>query len=447
MEYIPALSDKLDFNDDLYVFFTFRAFGLPERHYTGIARPGGVVCYITSDTYFTLETKTRMCQLLQAKDLRLLVQCDPFRQTVDTAIFLARNREGDTDGVMEFIQARPVTNRFPMIPFGPTWQAGAVAQLPPAETDEVEEDSPAEAPVTECEHDHLRRYQVPVTVYQRALKEVFFEPSRRNVSLYNRFNDPLNHLIDEWWDRIEDSRKFDQNRRAVEAYQRTLKPGDITILGLMCEGGQGIATANNARFLGFLDGTPKAAEIRRRRKELETAWAVHPKASRTFTRLRDQGKDFVEIADALREQFDPLRELGFKKTDIYRLVTPSDVANVEEMTSDEQRQGIKNASRCCVPFRKGDPEGNRWLSAEPLFIFWSRENVKWLFENSGKRGKNMPVVRNPHLYFRECLSWQRTGRDVRLKVRFIPKCVFDSETPVVVPVGTRFSAFSPCDPE
>jgi hypothetical protein len=31
-----------------------------------------------------------------------------------------------------------------------------------------------------------------------------------------------------------------------------------------------------------------------------------------------------------------------------------------------------------VPFRKGDPEGNRWVDNEPLFIHWSHENVDWL---------------------------------------------------------------------
>lgn len=78
LDYIPDLTAKLGFNDDLYVFFAFRSFGLP--HFLGIARPGGVACYIVSDTFFTLQTKTRMRQLLQSRDLRPLVQCDPFKR-------------------------------------------------------------------------------------------------------------------------------------------------------------------------------------------------------------------------------------------------------------------------------------------------------------------------------------------------------------------------------
>jgi hypothetical protein len=49
-----------------------------------------------------------------------------------------------------------------------------------------------------------------------------------------------------------------------------------------------------------------------------------------------------------------------------------------------------------VPFRKGDPEGNRWLDDDSLFIDWSSRSVFWLFENSGQKAANMPVIRNPH---------------------------------------------------
>jgi hypothetical protein len=152
---------------------------------------------------------------------------------------------------------------------------------------------------------------------------------------------------------------------------------------------------------------------------------------------------FEEMADCLRENFDALRVLGFRKTELYRIVPAADIADVGSLSADEKRQGIRHPRRCWVPFRKGDPAGNRWLSHDPLFIFWSRDNVQWLLKNSGKRGKNMPVVRNPHLYFQEGLSWQRTGRDVRLKVRLIPECVFDSETPVLSPAGSAVSAFYP----
>lgn len=70
IDYTDGLAEKIGFNDDFYVFFTSRAFGLPRNHFPGIVREGGIVCLITSDTYFTLQTKERMRVLLQEKDLR-----------------------------------------------------------------------------------------------------------------------------------------------------------------------------------------------------------------------------------------------------------------------------------------------------------------------------------------------------------------------------------------
>ena len=39
------------------------------------------------------------------------------------------------------------------------------------------------------------------------------------------------------------------------------------------------------------------------------------------------------------------------------------------------------------------------------YINWSKENVKFLKENSGKTGRGMPVVRNSQFYFREGFCW------------------------------------------
>ena len=51
-----------------------------------------------------------------------------------------------------------------------------------------------------------------------------------------------------------------------------------------------------------------------------------------------------------------------------------------------------------IAFRKGDPEGSRWVDNDPLFIEWTEWVADWMFDNSGRREPNMPVVRNPGLY-------------------------------------------------
>jgi hypothetical protein len=448
LDWAKEVIAKLGFNDDLYSFFTFRAFGLPERHFAGIARPGGVVCFITSDTYFTLQTKAAMRQLLQSKDLRMLIQCDPFRQTVDTAIFLALNRPAQPDQKLEFIQARAVLDHVPPVPFEPDWQDGAVVELPTLEAED-DDDSPRRKrkprptfTVREVFHDKLRRYLVPVDVYRQALKHAFFEPSRRNVALYNRFMEPMRRLTAEWWNHIETSAKFEKNRAALAQYHASLKPGDATLVGLVCEGGQGMRTANNGRFLGYLEGTPQTEAILKRRRKLERCWEEDPKVVPVFKRLKTKGLDFPELCDGLKEHFPGERKwrdvLGLQRGELYRIVQKAEVHDVSGLIEAERKrlihEGIKG-KRCWVPFRKGDPEGNKWVSFDPLYICWSAENVKWLFAHSGHSEDNMPVIRNAHVYFTTGITWTAVANHVPLKARLQPACVFDADSMRLTPIG------------
>jgi putative alpha-1,2-mannosidase len=40
-----------------------------------------------------------------------------------------------------------------------------------------------------------------------------------------------------------------------------------------------------------------------------------------------------------------------------------------------------------VPYDKGDKDGNRWYLETPFAIAWSKENVRFLKTNSGKKGE------------------------------------------------------------
>ena len=100
LPYRDDLKLHYGFIDDFYVHFTFRAFEL--------ARPKGIVTFITSDTYLTLAWKERVRELLQDNRIRrLILTPKAFQATVNTAIYIAQ-RERLADYNFTFLDAREV---------------------------------------------------------------------------------------------------------------------------------------------------------------------------------------------------------------------------------------------------------------------------------------------------------------------------------------------------
>jgi len=569
-----ALTDaRQGYAQDTYEWFTRLSFRL--------LRPGGRIGFITADTFFTLENFATLRDLLLSHELTHLGQCDPFDATVDAAIFVARkNRRagvppadsgvspessstqvteasgGTPDAAREtralptetllFIQARPRNGRdgrktrpekwLKQLPYAQDLPAIATTPLP----DEFGiathmQLGPPDAP------DTLRLHHVPVALYRTAHKRAFFEPRSGTLRLFAHFNEPVKQLVTEWWPRIETSEKFADNSAAIHVYQDSLKPGDVTLVGLIAQGGQGMRTANNARFLGYLAGSPQARDILARREQWTQRWLTSPKIKPVFQKLLSEhggeaarpthdGAAWEACVEPLREEFDA-KELGFGKTDLYRVVpaelvagksdfqfawqrrkdellarwrTQSHLADfwTEELGGSQSRQrarklhkaksvsdsdfcllcqelqrwvaeenaarkrqkkppiprdavGLRSAENYTdpadapriatiynglsgrgqfVPFRKGDPEGNRWVDNEPLFINWSRESVHWLSTSPEARWQGHKM------FLTAGVTWSLHANHVAAKARFQQPCVFDASGSRLTPRHTVMSA-------
>lgn len=523
-----ALEQRSGFLDDLYVHFTELGFQL--------LRPGGGFGFIVSDTFFTLASKLRMRELLQSHTLTHLGQCDPFEATVDAATFVARkarqasrmSKSGGTPTLL-FVQARPrktsegkstAPERF----LGTLPSADKIAFTAKTKTKLGEVQHASHGP-----HETIRVHRVPAALYEAAHKRAFFEPRPGTLRLFEKFNKPVKDLVAEWWERIETSQKFADNIEEIRAYQSALKPGDVTLVGLIAEGGQGMRTANNARFLGYLAGTPQADKILAAREKWTKAWLDNTKIKSAFLQLLaqnggDPNKPTKESAaweaciEPLREQFTPA-ELGFTKSDLYRVVpkalvadetdfqftwqqrkaellvrwrsepnladfwTPTGLAEsqsrkrvrqlhkaksvsdddfcvlcqelqkwIEEENVSRKRQkgkrpipreaiGLRSAenytdpaeaSRIAtiyngligrghfVPFRKGDPEGNRWVDNESLYIDWTTASVDWLSKSPEARWQGHKM------FLTAGVTWSLHANHVAVKARYQQPCVFDA---------------------
>ena len=536
-----ALEKRAGYLEDLYVHFTDLGFRL--------LRPGGRFGFIVSDTFFTLASKLRMRELLQAHALTHLGQCDPFDATVDAAIFIATKSVPDLPASCEqmlFIQARPRKGADGR----PTKPDKDLLTLKPAKDLSFSASTTladVAGDVQHGQHGCLRLHRVPAALYRAAHKRVFFEPRPGTLRLFEKFNSPVKQLVNEWWDRIDTSQKFADNLTDLRAYHASLQPGDVTLVGLIAEGGQGMRTANNARFLGYLQGTPAAEGVKRRREEWTRRWLADAEIKPAFFDLLGKGggdaarptKDsaaWEACVEPLKTKFS-LAKLGFTKSDLYRTVPPDLVAKstdfefawqqrkaellkrwrteaklkdfwetdlpldfskvklqklrkqaqisdedfcdlcqelqrwIEKENTARRKTGRETIPRKAiglrstenytdpadaprvatiynglsghgqfVPFRKGDPEGNRWLDNEPLYIEWSQSNVIWLFENSGRPEPRMPVIRNAHLYFTSGVTWSLHANHVAVKARFQQPCVFDASSSRLTPFKALMDA-------
>ncbi|MBI4811678.1 MAG: Eco57I restriction-modification methylase domain-containing protein, partial [Ignavibacteriales bacterium] len=323
-EYRNALDQRFGFVDDLYVHFVFQGFNL--------LRNGGTFGYIVSDTFFTLTTKLRMREFLQRKRLLFLGQCDPFTATVDAAIIVAQKKDAKENYDLHFVQARYETEGST-----PDKELVELATKPMPllinGSTQIEVDG-EQHHVLHGNQGCLRLHRIGVDAYRSAVKSTFFEPREAIIQLYNKFNEPLNKLITKWWEKIETSKKFDENKSEIIKYNNSLNAGDITLVGLIAEGGQGLATANNGRFLGYLEGTEQAEKIKVRQNELKQLWNQNNKIAPVLHKLlTEKNNNFEDVIEELKMHFDQYRELGLKKGEIYRTVPVKMIATEEDFKS------------------------------------------------------------------------------------------------------------------
>jgi len=375
-----VLEKVYGFSDDLYNHFYFKGIE--------ILRENGILAFISSKTFWTIQTKKNLRELiLDNKLLQLVDTANPFESAmVDTCITIVQKTKAEDYEIL-FIDARNGL-------------------------------------------DKREVYKVKDEVYKNVANNVFFMPSEFNLKIYEKLGKKVKELLDKWWQFISDSKKLNKYKRLLDEYRNSLKAGDITLLGLITEGGQGLATGNNGKYIGVLEGTKWAEKVRKERPE--KLWSfIKTQNPKELSNLKSK-KDVEDYLNSLSEKeirklFDSLKEKYgrdiFGQGWLYRIVSKDEIADVDSLSDDEKLNGI-DGDKTFVPYDKGDRDGNRWWAPTPYYIDWSRENVRFLKENSGKKGEGMPVVRNQQFYFKEGFCWTDVN-STYLKSRIKEKGVYD----------------------
>lgn len=438
------LEEEYGFCDDLYNHFTFRGLELLKK--------GGLLSYITSDTFLTLQTKKNMRMEflgiptvvvegdgLFAEEKNVLPECSvleiintpkAFAALVDTAIFCLKKEEVSEKSEIVYVDIRkPNANSFNITET--EWQMIRTSKENISGWERILDKTFIALGnnaiwtishtcdgnnVLKDSNSSLLKFKLPYEPYRQAINYAIFSPTQYNCQILEKIIKPSKAIFDTWWDNIETSREYERNRIVIQNSLKTLKPENIKIIGLLADGGQGMATGNNGRFVGYRSTSRFAKQCSETRiLKLWNAIQVEPKIKRKFDLLSDcNNYDAVkEILDDLDEieiwaLFDNIKEkFGlriFGKGFMYRIIPEPMIFNTTTITENQKLEGIKGI-RTYVPYDKGDRDGNRWYLETPYLIDWSEDTVNWLKSQSGHSGAGMPVVRNPQFYFRNGFCW------------------------------------------
>ncbi len=361
------------FADDLYCHFYFIGMQLLQEN--------GILAFISSKTFWTIQTKKNLRELiLKNKLLQLFDTANPFdTPMVETCVILVQKNSNTLDNyTFNYLDGTKSI-------ISPTIQIGSIEY------------------------------------YKNAPNQVFFPINDYNLKIYKQYGKKINELLNQWWDKIYTSKNIEKYKIELEEYRKSLKQGDMTLLGLITEGGQGLATGNNGRYIGVLEGTKWAENVKKQRPE---------KLLLASNFCREKGikdkNDALYFLNELNEQeirrlFDELKEKYgrdvFGQGWLYRIVNYEEIADVESLTDDEKFNGILG-KKTFVPYDKGDKDGNRWYAPTPYYIDWSRENVRVLQTDPKARWQGY------QFYFREGFCWTDVN-STYLKARIKENGVYD----------------------
>ncbi|MHB8394628.1 MAG: Eco57I restriction-modification methylase domain-containing protein [Candidatus Dormibacteria bacterium] len=425
---IDALVQHYGQTHDLMILFAERAFQL--------ARPGGMVSMIFNDSIFTSTDANEFRRhLFDQAAVNAMARTKCFEgQAVNGGVIVAR-KGLETTRPVRWVEGyqRPVQDF-----------AAASAAL----------DTPAgSAEVVEAAAGSMEVFSAPRDIFLTLPHRPLYRPSKAAVALSGRFSKTA-----EWatfrelagWELLSNTRALEHaiaDRRKSGFYQG-LKPGEWVLLGLVTEGGQGLATADDRRFLAAVEDTAAAQEHLEFQERLEKLTLQHAVFGAEYQSLLRTHGDREAALLALWSVHGAKRPvpLPWPRTGTFRIATSADLRQ-KPLSREEGEHGIASGP-FWVPFEKGDQSqelegddghtsriGSAWTRDNPLVIDWSREAVGLLRRRAAsKESAQKPYFRNEHLWFHTGVTWNSLAS--YLRARNVPEtAIFGHMSPLLRPLA------------
>jgi hypothetical protein len=397
---------------DLMIHFGKRAFEL--------SRPGGVVSMIFNDSIFTSTDATDFRRQLLAKDgpvtLLTIARTRCFQGKAVNGGVIVAVEEPRPDRPVRYVENH---GRPPGELAGASVPAEPSAQPLPVGRSEL----------WLCERRH----------YLRLPHRPLFRPSPEALALLDRYQEcaAWEELASDWELLSETPRleRWKEKQRSLGFYRRLRERGRLVLLGLVVEGGQGLATADDRRFLAAIEGSAEAERARANRARLEALVLERPGPARLYRERRGAGRSVEEALLDVAERYTD-RELGWPRSGLVR-VAPPDRVRRTRLSEEEVASGIAEGPSF-VPFEKGDDSGEdggaRWRRENPLVIDWSPEAVALLRRRARQAASyRKPYFRNEQLWGQGGVTWNSLAR--YLRARLVPEgAIFGHMAPTIRPV-------------
>jgi len=436
MGWTQKLEEEYGFCDDLYNHFTFRGLEL--------LKSGGLLSYITSDTFLTLQTKKNMRmhflgisgeqqidqfsfeqQRPQCTLMEIINTPKAFAALVDTAVFTIIKEEAKDDQELVYVDIRkPNAGSFSIseeewkqIRTGKENISGWERILERTFSS-LNQEIPTWIQSHTCDGQvvyrdntsSLLKFKISFAPYLNSINYSIFSPTEYNCRILEKIVKPARPIYAEWWSRIETSRHIENNRSDIKKFIDSQKTGSTSLIGLMTDGGQGLATGDNGRFVGYHYKSRFADRCKVTR--IQKLWGAindEPKIKQKFNFLAAcrSVEDVENILNKMKEKkvwqlFDDIKQhFGlriFGKGFLYRIIPEELIFDVSVITQKQKETGIKG-KRHFVSYDKGEKEGHRWYSKSPYLIDWSEESVSILSTSSTARWQGY------NFFFRNGFCW------------------------------------------
>ncbi|MDA3943103.1 MAG: Eco57I restriction-modification methylase domain-containing protein [Bacteroidetes bacterium] len=319
--------------DDLYVYFTYES--------KGIIRHGGYITLITPNTYFTLSSREKFRDfLLQENYQKYTYSGFCFEDAyVETMIFEIGG-SSDTKAKVEFV---PNPN----------------------------------------DYNVYESFKADSSIYQNNVYKRFFIPTNTNIEIHLSINQKLSEIIEKFSEPLTGKKSKDN---VLISYRNNLEESDLTLLGLISEGEQGLVTGNNSRYIAqIVDKTEDSDRIN----------------EKFLNELRKNGFSDLkldELVNNIEYYYEKAEEIKLKKSKpdvfgkffIYKHKRVDEVKPFSQLPEIEKLEGTKNQT--WVNYYKGNSDGITWRIPFTDAILWSKQSVIELSEgkvtNSRWQGHN-----------------------------------------------------------